>query len=50
MLRSSNPAPPFIYNNAFDVLYDNTGITNLSAELSYSLGKDYYIKFRGNYV
>jgi hypothetical protein len=49
ILKSTNLTAPFIYNNAFDVLYDNTGITNLSAEISYTMGKDYYIKFKGNY-
>lgn len=49
ILNSSSLTPPIIYNNSFDVSYDNAGITNLSAEVSYSLGKDYYIKFKGNY-
>jgi hypothetical protein len=49
ILKSANIAPPFIYNNAFDILYDNAGITNLSAQISYIIGKDYYIKLKGNY-
>lgn len=49
ILNSTNATPPFIYNNAFDVLYDNAGITNLSAAISYTIGKDYYIKLKANY-
>ncbi len=49
ILRSANTTPPYIYNNAFDVQYDNAGILNLSMELSYVLGKDYSIKIKGNY-
>jgi outer membrane receptor protein involved in Fe transport len=49
ILKSAATAPPLVINNAFDVLYDNTGITNLSAELSYVLSKDYSFKFKANY-
>lgn len=49
ILNSTNTTSPFIYNNAFHVLYDNTGITNLSANISYVSGKDLYIKFKANY-
>ena len=45
---STSPAP-IIYNNAFDVTYDNAGITNLSAEFSYLSGKDLSIILKGNY-
>ncbi len=47
--KSPDIVPPFYYNNAFDILYDNTGIFNISAELSYVKGKDYSIKIKGNY-
>ena len=49
ILKSANTAPPYIYNNAFDVLYDNTGIFNLSMEFSYVLSKDYSFKLKANY-
>jgi hypothetical protein len=49
ILKSANTAPPYIYNNAFDLLYDNTGIFNLSMEFSYVLGKDYSFKLKGNF-
>jgi len=48
-LKSLNPAFPFIYNNSFDPVYDNAGITNISAELSYAKDKDYYFLLKGNY-
>lgn len=49
VLKSANTAPPYVYNNAFDVLYDNVGILNLSMEFSYVLGNDYSFKLKGNY-
>lgn len=49
ILKSENTAPPFYYNNAFDILYDNTGIVNISAGFSYISGKDYSFKLKGNY-
>jgi len=49
VLRSTNFPSPFIYNNAFDLIYDNAGILNMSAEISYVNGKDYFLLFKGNY-
>ncbi len=49
VLRSINQASPFTYNNSFDLVYDNTGITNFSAELSYVKDRDYYFLLKGNY-
>jgi len=46
---SSTMPVPIIYNNAFDLIYDNAGITNLSAEFSYLSGKDLSIILKGNY-
>jgi hypothetical protein len=48
-LNSITAATPYIYNNAFEVLYDNAGITNLSLELSYVKDLDYYFSLKGNY-
>ena len=46
----SNTFPtPVIYNNAFDLVYDNAGIFNLSTELSYISGKDLSVVLKGNY-
>ncbi len=45
---SSGPTP-VIYNNAFDLAYDNAGITNFSAEFSYISGKDLSVVLKGNY-
>jgi outer membrane cobalamin receptor len=44
-----NFTPPFIYNNSFDLLYDNAGVANISAELTYVKDKDYYFSLKGNY-
>ena len=41
--------PPVIYNNAFDLVYDNASIFNLSTELSYVSGKDLSVVLKGNY-
>ena len=40
---------PVIYNNAFNFVYDNAGIFNLSAEFSYVSGKDLSVVLKGNY-
>ena len=45
---STRPAPK-IYNNAFDLTYDDAGIFNLSTELSYVSGKDLSVVLKGNY-
>lgn len=45
---STSPAP-IIYNNAFDLTYDNAGIFNLSTEFSYVSGKDLSVVLKGNY-
>lgn len=45
---SANPAP-VLYNNAFDLVYDNVGIFNLSTEFSYVSGKDLSVILKGNY-
>jgi len=45
---STSPAP-VIYNNAFDLAYDNAGIFNLSTEFSYVSGKDLSVVLKGNY-
>jgi len=45
---STSPAPR-IYNNAFDLVYDNAGIFNLSTEFSYVSGKDLSVVLKGNY-
>lgn len=45
---STTPAPR-IYNNAFDLTYDDAGIFNLSTELSYVSGKDLSVVLKGNY-
>lgn len=47
---SSDRTPaPIIYNNAFDVTYDNAAIFNLSTEFSYVSGKDLSVVLKGNY-
>ena len=38
-----------VYNNAFDLAYDDAGITNFSAEFSYVSGKDLSVMLKGNY-
>ena len=48
-LSSDKIPPPEIYNNAFDVVYDNAGIFNLSTEFSYTAGKDLSVVLKGNY-
>ncbi len=48
-LSSSTAPAPVIYNNAFALTYDNTGIFNLSTELSYVSGKDLSVVLKGNY-
>jgi len=45
---STTPAPK-LYNNAFDLTYDDAGIFNLSTELSYVSGKDLSVVLKGNY-
>jgi len=45
---STIPAPK-LYNNAFDLTYDDAGIFNLSTELSYVSGKDLSVVLKGNY-
>ena len=45
--ESINPAP--LYNNAFDITYDNAKITNFSAEFSYVSGNDISVVLSGNY-
>jgi hypothetical protein len=48
--QSSSTIPaPLIYNNAFDMIYDNAGIFNLSTEFSYVSGKDLSVVLKGNY-
>lgn len=52
--RVVNPTYPiasneWLYRNDFDVEYDNAGILNLSAEVSYFSGSDYYLQIKGNY-
>ena len=44
---STIPAPK-LYNNAFDLTYDDAGIFNLSTELSYVSGKDLSVVLKGN--
>jgi hypothetical protein len=46
---SSTMPQPVIYNNAFDLMYDNAGIFNLSTEFSYISGKDLSVVVKGNY-
>lgn len=46
---SSTYPAPVIYNNAFDLAYDNAGIFNLSTEFSYVSGKDLSVVLKGNY-
>lgn len=47
---ASNTTPaPLIYDNAFDLSYDNAGITNFSVEFSYVSGNDLSIVLKGNY-
>jgi len=46
---SSTIPAPRIYNNAFDLVYDNAGIFNLSTEFSYVSGKDLSVVLKGNY-
>jgi len=46
---SSSNSNNIVYNNAFDLAYDNVGIFNLSTEFSYVSGKDLSIVLRGNY-
>lgn len=46
---SSMMPAPVIYNNAFDLTYDNAGIFNLSTELSYVSGKDLFAILKLNY-
>jgi outer membrane receptor protein involved in Fe transport len=48
-LSSSRTPSPIIYNNAFDLTYDNAGIFNLSTEFSYVSGKDLSVVLKGNY-
>ena len=45
---SASPAP-VVYNNAFDLTYDNAGIFNLSTELSYVSAKDLSVILKWNY-
>lgn len=49
ILKSLNAVSPYIYNNSFDLLYDNAGVTNISAELSWVKDQDYYFSLKGNY-
>ena len=49
MLTSPGTSAPFIYNNFFDVVYDDMEVFNLSAEISYIKGKDYNFSLKGNY-
>ncbi len=42
-----NPAP--VYDNTFEVVYDNAKITNFSAEFSYVSGNDLSVIISGNY-
>jgi len=49
IISSGTVPPPLIYNNAFDLTYDNAGITNFSAEFSYISGKDLSVVVKGNY-
>jgi hypothetical protein len=46
---SSFKPPPVIYRNAFDLIYDNAGIFNLSAEFSFVSSKDLSVMLKGNY-
>jgi hypothetical protein len=48
-LSSSTIPAPVIYNNAFDLTYDNASIFNLSTEFSYVSGKDLSVVLKGNY-
>jgi len=48
-MSSSTIPAPVIYNNAFDMIYDNAGIFNLSTEFSYVSGKDLSVVLKGNY-
>jgi hypothetical protein len=48
-LTSNKMPSPEIYNNAFDVVYDNAGIFNLSTEFSYISGKDLSVVLKGNF-
>lgn len=45
----SSGTDPVVYNNAFDVVYDDAGVTNFSAEFSYVSGKDLSVVLKGNY-
>ncbi|GET29802.1 TonB-dependent receptor [Prolixibacter sp. SD074] len=49
-----NPTYPiatneWLYRNDFDVEYDDAGILNLNAEVSYFSGSDYYLQIKANY-
>lgn len=48
-LRPLSTTPPIVFNNSFDVVYDNAGIASFSAELTYVKGLDYYFSLKGNY-
>jgi hypothetical protein len=48
-LSSSTLPSPMVFNNAFDLIYDNGGIFNLSTEFSYITGKDLSVVLKGNY-
>lgn len=48
-LSSSTLPSPAIYTNVFDLTYDNSAITNFSAEFSYVSGKDFSFILKGNY-
>ena len=46
---SSSSSSALIYNNAFDLIYGNAGIFNLSGEFSYVSGKELSVVLKGNY-
>ena len=39
----------WLYRNDFGVEYDNAGVLNLNAEISYFSGSDYYLQIKANY-
>jgi hypothetical protein len=49
VLKNLNPAPPLIFNNSFDLIYDNAGLACIAAELNYIQEKDYYFSFKTKY-
>ena len=46
---SSSSTDRIVYNNAFDMIYDNLKIFNLSTEFSYVSGNDLSVVLKGNY-